>query len=657
MVHGLLLLGVTSSLYAQPVWIWRNPMPTGNTLLDVKWTGTQLIAVGYAGAILTSTDGITWAAKNSNTSGHLNSVIWTGKMYVAIGRGTIVSSPDGITWTERSTLEMKFEALNSVAWTGEKFVLVGPIGKVYISEDGSDWKSHPIDGMGAMNSVTWSGTKLVAVGTYGEIRTSVDGSEWKKETSPDNENLSTVGWFESRFIAVGDDGIILTSPDAVAWTMQPTTFASNNLNTIIWTGKEFAVVGGENTKVLLTSPDGITWSRRLNFYSVNSLAWTGTQIVGVGREGTIRTAPTVPTVAWTERRATLLDDGLESVIHFNSLFAAVGSQAIITSPDGITWKKIGNWSASFRSAATSGKEAVAVGYRVLGKGVIVSTADGASWTERTTGTNKQLFGVAWTGAQFVAVGDSGAILTSLDGISWDMRTTDFVTPLSSVASSENKIVCVGNNGIVATSTDGITWKSKSVDPGNHLISLVWTGSGFVATGSKGALTSPDGETWAPNKNAPSTGNLSWTGKQIINIGWGKINASTDGAVWSTTVTSGMPGGIKSVFCTEKRCVAVGLEGSILTEHDVSDAIVPRLQSLRHGLLKKTRQGFSVHPPISMVGKPISATVYGIDGAVKYEIDNSRGEILIPNSALPPGKYFLMLKNGAETLGEGFLVLY
>ena len=51
-------------------------------------------------------------------------------------------------------------------------------------------------------------------------------------------------------------------------------------------------------------------------------------------------------------------------------------------------------------------------------GSILTSSDGISWTERTSGTTKNLYGVTYGGGLLVAVGDNGTILTSSSGTSW-----------------------------------------------------------------------------------------------------------------------------------------------------------------------------------------------------------------------------------------------
>jgi hypothetical protein len=48
----------------------------------------------------------------------------------------------------------------------------------------------------------------------------------------------------------------------------------------------------------------------------------------------------------------------------------------------------------------------------MGSSEISASPDGTEWTQQSSGTDRALHGVAWTGSRIVAVGDGGTILTS-----------------------------------------------------------------------------------------------------------------------------------------------------------------------------------------------------------------------------------------------------
>lgn len=77
--------------------VWR--VRTGNsslTLNSVAWTGTDFVAVGELGTILTSPGGDTWTKHPSGTSQHLLGVACSDSHQVAAGAdGTLLTSAHG----------------------------------------------------------------------------------------------------------------------------------------------------------------------------------------------------------------------------------------------------------------------------------------------------------------------------------------------------------------------------------------------------------------------------------------------------------------------------------------------------------------------------------------------------------------------------------
>ncbi len=127
---------------------------------------------------------------------------------------------------------------------------------------------------------------------------------------------------------------------------------------------------------------------------------------------------------------------------------------------------------------------------VAGFNFVPITVLGMPVTSRTSGTTQNLFGVAWSGTQFVAVGNSGTILTSPNGIAWTTRTSGTTNNLVDVAWSGTQFVAVGG-GIILTSPDGIAWTRQASGTTNRLLGVVWSGTQSVIVGANGTiLTSP-----------------------------------------------------------------------------------------------------------------------------------------------------------------------
>ena len=281
---------------------------TTNTLNGVAWSGTQFVAVGSGGTILTSPDGTTWTSRTLDTSTFLGAflqgtflqgVTWSGTQFVAVGSGgTVLTSPDGITWTSHFS-QGATNILYGVAWSGTQFVAVGSVGTIRTSPDGITWTSQTSGTGYDLKGVTWSGTQFVVVGSFassGIILTSSDGASWGQQqvnpqSGPPFDGLSGVTWSGAQFVAVGVH--IFTSPGGldpgVLWTLQ-TSGATNSLNSVAWSGTQFVAVGDGGT--IVTSSDGITWTRQASgtANAMLGVAWSGTKFVAVG-SGTILSSP------------------------------------------------------------------------------------------------------------------------------------------------------------------------------------------------------------------------------------------------------------------------------------------------------------------------------------------------------------------------------
>ncbi len=81
----LLLFGFASAAARAADWTWQNPLPQGNTLLDV-WgsSGSNVFAVGDSGAIL-HYDGVSWSAMSSGTTNSLLGVWGSSGSDVLLG--------------------------------------------------------------------------------------------------------------------------------------------------------------------------------------------------------------------------------------------------------------------------------------------------------------------------------------------------------------------------------------------------------------------------------------------------------------------------------------------------------------------------------------------------------------------------------------------
>lgn len=213
--------------------------------------------------------------------------------------------------------------------------------------------------------------------------------------------------------------------------------------------------------------------------------------------------------------------GIQAVVWGDSQFVAVGIGAILTSPDGRTWtvQNVATPQTTLWGVAWSGSQFIAVGEA----GTILASPDGRGWTARHASTSQDLDGVAWGNSQFVAVGLGGTILTSPDGRSWTTRHAGTSATLTRVIWADAQFIIVG--GPILTSSDGRSWTMRN--PGlQYLEGIAWSGSQFVTVGTNGTvLTSPDGRMWTVTWTDPSGSltsyvlwGIDWSGSRFVAVG-------------------------------------------------------------------------------------------------------------------------------------------
>lgn len=223
-------------------------------------TGTRLVGVGgFVGSVITSSDGETWTVLPPGQAANatLMDVVWTGSQLVVVGGGgTIQTSPDGETWTSRATGTTT--ELRSIAWTGSLFVVVGGFGGIWTSPDGETWTAQSSGTTTTpYYSIVWNGTQLVAVGNGGGVLSSPDGETWTRYSTSTSSQLNGVTWTGTQFVAVGGGGATVTSPDGETWTQEAS--AEGTLTDVIWTGTQLVAVGSGGG--IYTSPaDGTALS-------------------------------------------------------------------------------------------------------------------------------------------------------------------------------------------------------------------------------------------------------------------------------------------------------------------------------------------------------------------------------------------------------------
>lgn len=254
-------------------------------------------------------------------------------------------------------------------------------------------------------------------------------------------------------------------------------------------------VSGDQTSVSSEEVFGIP-QVAITEYSLNDVVWNGVDtLVAVGESGVILTSPSGTRDAWDDD-AVVQDEGVTAPI----------SNAL----KGLTWDLLNGY--------------LAVG----GGGTILSSLDGDTWELENTNlegiSNTTLEDVAWTGSEYIVVGESGTVLSSPSGLedTWiqeDMAPELTNTTLNGVAVGGDTIVISGTNGKIYTilnkdlpwydAIDESNWNLQTIG-NNNLNDVTWNGTRFGIVGSNDTvLSSPDGITWT--EHVPGTPNITFIG--------------------------------------------------------------------------------------------------------------------------------------------------
>jgi hypothetical protein len=366
------------------------PIANTSRLIAVNWNGSQYVAVGVKGTVLTSTDAQTWTAQQSHVQGDLKTITWDGSQYLAAGAGTIIKSGDGITW---SVVNSGADThLNSIAWNGSRYVAVGgyeyvdpnlatllSVSSIITSTDGVNWsQATTVPSNAKLNSVAYGNHVFVAVGARGTVLRSSDGLTWTQITTFTDEDLNAVIWstYHNKFFVVGNDGAFYSSANGNDWT-PITTGASVNLNTIAEHNGTCVIV--------LTSAPHVMYSNNCNN------TWTN---------------PSTPP-ANDALQIAYIDNQFISVGHAGEVYSSATGQSWIQHAfpvSGIILFSIAKLGDSYLISASNGK--------------IYKSTSLDNWTEVDLQNNMQLNGIVIANNKATVVGNNGVIFNSADGTDW-----------------------------------------------------------------------------------------------------------------------------------------------------------------------------------------------------------------------------------------------
>ncbi len=197
-------------------------------LRGVTQTGSQLVAVGDAGAILRSVnrEAGNWVTVTSPTTEDLFAVATNGvTSTVAVGaNGTILRGGlNGTTWSVVDVGETRDLQAVTTDSNG-RFLAVGAGGAAWIGEAGGTvWTALDLGTESDLHGASRAGTVTVVVGA-GPVAfySAANFSAWQSVATPEitgvEYGLNDVAYTESDFVAVGDSRVALWSALGLEWS-------------------------------------------------------------------------------------------------------------------------------------------------------------------------------------------------------------------------------------------------------------------------------------------------------------------------------------------------------------------------------------------------------------------------------------------------------
>ena len=451
----------------------------------LAWSGTSAVAVGDAGEVLTTQDGIVWERLDPFTDRSLCAVVWDGSEFLAAGKATAMyRSKNGFDWTEEpvpfgvdvACLGYHEGTVFAATEAGDVWTRVGGFGP---------WnRVRAGDGV-RLNAFARTAGRFIFAGENGMLLASRWGVEWEVLPVETDANLRAIA-VADQTVVVGESGTILVSDDLCSWEMRPPAPPAD-VNDIAWNGTHYVAV---SSRGIYRSADGEDWAQMASWFYVNSVAWAGNKFVAVGADGRLLVSSSG--TDWSSRPSGTTADLW--VVHWDGekIFAGGDDGLILESEDGQVWES-GSLNAPGAVFGIAGDRSTGV-VAVTNLGYVARTDDGESWSSAAY-FGCCLHDIAFEQGQYITAGSEYVRLSS-DGQNWQgVRVPHFA--LRGVGADDDHIYVVGTNGVILSSDNGQNWEFEETgldDPGGDLFvahfelnSVLATPGGVFVGGDNGVV--------------------------------------------------------------------------------------------------------------------------------------------------------------------------
>jgi serine/threonine protein kinase/photosystem II stability/assembly factor-like uncharacterized protein len=358
-------------------------------------------------------------------------------------------------------------------------------------------------------------------------------------------------------------------------------------------------------------------------------------------------------IQWRWRNPLPQGSSLMDVLWDGTRFIAVGDRsAMVTSTDGFTWERLGNYDVPWLGGiASSGSSYVACGAGFLNRAPLLFSKDGQTWT-RLMFQAPDLEAVTWTGKEYVAVGRAGTIAVSRSGDSEWSRLAAGNSRFYGIASNHGTTVVVGTGGSIVSSDNATRWMARESGVSENLAGITWADSRWVVVGDAGTvLVSTDAIRWERRKCATSQNlqTVCWTGGRLVAAGTsGTAWISEDGEMWQP-VASGTPQNIQAIQKGhDGTLVAMCDRGMVLSSSDEGMTWRSSIRSVTQNMLL----GIAASPD-HLVSVGEGGVILRSEDGVRWEAVNSGTSTTLNRVAWAGDQFIAVGFNGTIlTSGDG-----
>jgi hypothetical protein len=478
--------------------VWRNPLPQGDSLLSVWGFGPDnLWAVGDRGRVL-HYDGSDWLAADPGPRDYLAG-IWGSApddLFVTGYNGQVLHFDGSRWWTQPTGVTNDF---NGIWGSGPDDVFtVGDRG-VILHYDGACWRPQETGTEDLFFGVSGSGpTDVWAVGGRGNVA-HYDGTRWETvdvtAVAPDAHFVSVWAAAPGEVYVAGTGGTVLRLHDGT-WTRQD-----------VGTGTLLRWVWGTGPKDVWVAGDGATVRR------FDGTAWRPVAIgIDAPPGGPMEEGEHAIRGAWRagpgETTVLVGDDGLIVMGNLGKSGksgAADALRPVRTGPVADLYAVAGSWAAGsagavlFRDMEAHWHALPSVGdetflaLALLADGRVLAGGTGGLWLGSAGGWRRlpwpegvppgPVFGLKAWDRRAVAVGAGGLVL-AFDGDALSVLPSPGEATLFDLAGSgPEHFLAVGTEG-AAYLWDGAAWRAVPVPGGEDLMAV---SDGGVAVGAMGGI--------------------------------------------------------------------------------------------------------------------------------------------------------------------------